>query len=269
MSDTHYPTNTILSGISNDAYHAHSAISSSNCKDLLISPWLYKAKCDTQSTPTAAMEFGTMFHTMVLEPDTMQDRYFVADKPKRNTKMGKEEYEHLNQIRGDRTWLSIADFKKAEAMRAAIDQNTVVKHLLSGGKAEQSVFWADQVTGTLCKARPDYLNVEQGYIVDLKTTSSLACENAFKSTVERYQYHLSAAFYQYGVMQATGREMDFFFVVVETSAPHNYGLYKLGGDLLKQGYELFTEALRIYSKAKEKNRFDVPYHNGKLVELVA
>ena len=65
MSDTHYPTNTILSGISNDAYHAHSAISSSNCKDLLISPWLYKAKCDTQSTPTAAMEFGTMFHTMV------------------------------------------------------------------------------------------------------------------------------------------------------------------------------------------------------------
>ncbi len=269
MSDTHYPTNTILSGISNDAYHAHSAISSSNCKALLISPWLYKVKQEREQVPSPAMTFGSMFHALVLEPESFTSRYFVADKPKRNTKVGKAEYVRLDRDRGNREWVLPSDYDKAKAMKAAIEQNALITHLLSGGKAEQSLFWADQATGVMCKARPDYLSVKQGYIVDLKTTSSLANESGFRSSIERYQYHLSAAFYRHGVMQAIGAEIDFFFIVVESQAPYNYGVYKVGQDLLKQGYDLFTEALRIYSIAQRKNRFNVPYHNGQLVELVA
>lgn len=75
-------------------------------------------------------------------------------------------------------------------------------------------------TGVLCKAKADYLNVEKGLIVDLKTTSNLANELCFRRTTAQFQYHLSAAFYQDGFQQATGKRLDFFIVAIESFRPH-------------------------------------------------
>jgi len=69
------------------------------------------------------------------------------------------------------------------------------------------------------------LNLEQGLIVDLKTTSSLVSENIFKYTMQKYQYQLSAAFYQDGFKQAMGKGLDFFIIAIESFAPFNHAIY--------------------------------------------
>ena len=264
-----YPHNKIIAEIANSDYHAHKAISSSNCKDLLKSPWYYWHNKKNQSKPTAAMELGSMIHHLILEPNTFDDYYMVAEIPKRTTKAGKAEYQELLEQANGRKLVALDDFLKAQEMRHNLEKNPVVRALLSGGSAEQATFWLDEDTGVECKAKADFLNLERGVIVDLKTTSSLASELCFKRTVEQYKYHLSAAFYQQGFKLAIGEKFDLFFIAVETFEPFNFATYKLSSELMRQGESLYRESLRVYREAANKGSFEQSYYGGNLVELVA
>lgn len=263
--------NTLINDLTNHDYHATSAISSTNCKDLLISPWRYHYNKHTERKTTTAMNFGTLFHSLVLEPEKFDDHYFIAEKPNRTTKAGKEKYNQLLEECGDRIWTSTDDFLRAEDMRDNLMKNDVVKHILADGKAEQSTFWVDEHSDVKCKARADYININinSGYIVDLKTTSNLADEICFRSTIEKYLYQLSAAFYCDGFKKATGKDFDFFIIAIESIAPHNYGIYKLGSDLIEQGRAKYRQALSVYCDALKRGLFDIPYNNGQLIELSA
>ncbi|WP_440617801.1 PD-(D/E)XK nuclease-like domain-containing protein [Cysteiniphilum sp. 6C5] len=264
-----YPLNKIINNLSNEEYHASDPISSSNCKDLLISPWLFNYKRQNQMEPTPAMKFGTLFHSLVLEPKTFDDEYVVADIPKRNTKQGKADYQELIETVGARQLVSTDDFLQAQEMRHNLAKNELVRTLLSGGIAEKSVFWVDEASKVNCKARADYINLEEGYIVDLKTTSSLADDINFSFTTRKYHYDLSASFYVDGFKQATGKEFDFYFIAIETNAPFNYGIYKLSSGLIEQGRGKYSQALEVFAKARERGNFNVPYNGGNLIELVA
>ena len=264
-----YPLYEIIDGISNQDYHRHKAISSTQCKHLLKSAWEFDYKRKHPKAPSTAMKFGSLVHQLVLEPESFEQNYFVADKPKRNTKEGKAMYARLDQERGKREWISLDDFLKAEDIRHNLKQSGLVQSLLSGGKAEQSVFWGDSETDILCRAKADYINVESNIIVDLKTTSSLASELSFKSEIYKYNYHLSAAFYQDGFNETTGQTLDFIIIAVETFAPHNYAVYTLNNVLLAQGRALYREALGVYFDANMQGNFAIPYNNGNLVEMAA
>ena len=189
-----YPLNTVIDGISNTDYHSHHAISSSQCKQLIKSPWLFEYNRKHPKPQMAAMAFGSMVHHLVLEPGTFDKYYFVSEKPKKNTKEGKAAYARLDQERGSRVWITPEDFLKAEDMRHNLKQSDLVRSLLSGGKAEQSVFWGDSETDILCRAKADYINVDSNIIVDLKTTSSLASESSFKSEIYKYNRYSAPLF---------------------------------------------------------------------------
>jgi exodeoxyribonuclease VIII len=236
---------------------------------LLKSPWLYWHKKNNPSQSTVPMALGSMIHHLILEPETFDKHYMIAEIPKRTTKAGKAEYAELLEQANGRKLVAVDDFLNAQQMRHNLAKNPVVGSLLSSGAAEQATFWQDELTGVECKAKADFLNLEKGLIIDLKTTSDLASELCFKWTLNKYQYHLSAAFYQQGFKQVTGEKCDFFCVVVETFAPFNYAIYKIGEDLLERGYGLCREALRLYKQAESKGSFELPYHNGNLVELAA
>ena len=64
-----------------DAYFASRALSKSAIDLLLECPALYKAwldDCDNE-IETKALEFGSMFHTLCLEPKEFDKRYAVTD----------------------------------------------------------------------------------------------------------------------------------------------------------------------------------------------
>ncbi len=154
-------------------------------------------------------------------------------------------------------------------MRYNLVKNELVKTLLSDGRAEQSIFWIDEGTDILCKARADYINVEQGYIVDIKTTSNLADDSSFGFTLKQYHYDLSAGFYVDGFKKAIGRDVDFYFIVIESNPPHNYSIFKSSIDLLAQGRNKYKKALDTFTRANQSGNFAKPYNNGNLIELTA
>ena len=264
-----YPLNKIIDGIPNEEYHRHSALSSTNLKDLLKSPWSYWHNKQNPKASTPAMEFGSLVHTLILEPENFANEHMVADKPERRSKAGKAKYAELLEEAGERIWVSTDEFLKAQDMIFPTSQNKIVQSLLSGGKAESSVFWLDAETGVQCKAKADYLNVDRGYIVDVKTTVSLASERAFSWTVSKYAYELSASFYKKGFELAIGKELDFYFIVIEKDSPHNFQTYKISDELLRRGEAQYRQALSVYADALERGKFDVPYNDGNLIELVA
>ena len=112
-----YPLYEIIDGISSKDYHVYPAISSTQCKHLLKSAWEFDYKRKHPKAPSAAMQFGSLVHQLVLEPEQFEQNYFVAEKPKRNTKEGKAMYARLDQERGKREWISLDDFLKAQEIK--------------------------------------------------------------------------------------------------------------------------------------------------------
>ena len=90
---------------------------------------------------------------VILEPEKIEEEFFVADKPKRTSKAGKEEYNRLLIEANNRIWISPSEFSECEAMIAPVLQNKLATTLLSGGNAEVSTFWTQDTIQ--CKSRAD------------------------------------------------------------------------------------------------------------------
>ena len=59
-----------------------------------------------------------------------------------------------------------------------------------------------------------------------------------------YGYHISAAWYMWGIELATGiKPEEFIWVAIEKEAPFGIGVYKADTELLQYGSELCEEAL--------------------------
>jgi exodeoxyribonuclease VIII len=102
------------------------------------------------------------------------------------------------------------------------------------GKAEQSVYWTDPVTGILCRCRPDFWR-EDDIIVDVKTTEDASPEE-FSRSLAKWRYHVQAPFYMDGIELATGRRpKGFVFLVVEKKPPYAVAAYTLDPESIELG----------------------------------
>ena len=106
--------------ITNEEYHADPAVSKSHLDQIARSGYHYWARYlnpDRQPVkPTAAMLFGTLVHTAVLEPDELRNRYDLA--PDRRTKAGKALAAEM-ESKGI-TPVSAADMEAALTMAAGV-----------------------------------------------------------------------------------------------------------------------------------------------------
>ena len=132
--------------------------------------------------------------------------------------------------------------------------------LVTGGIAEQSVFWKQTVdlgngdeTKILCKCRPDYVKpMGEGYVVvDLKTTQDARESKWMRSAYWDYGYHIQAAHYHIGMEQVTGTPpREFFFVTVEAEPPHGVIVYKTPHRTLQTGLDEVYRLYGIYARCK-------------------
>ncbi len=166
----HHPT------ISQAQHRALAAISNtdlSNLADELLgrprtaTPW-----------STAAMAFGSYFHSYTLEPET----------------------QILATAEGVTDAKDFALRQQAKQLAAAVRRQRYPRHLIysSQGQAEQSFTATHEPTGLLVKVRPDLLidspKRQRRTVVDFKTTS---CKDLaqFLETVDKYGYDRQGAFY--------------------------------------------------------------------------
>jgi len=244
-------------GISNERYHASDGISRTALwafKQLPQKYWYqYLSGEYVEPRDTEAYHLGNMLHTLLLEPDQFDARYFRMPKVNRTTKAGKAAYETaLHEANGKQLY-TCEQWETLRGMQEMLQAQKIVQDVLTGDVAfETSIFWEDKETGILCKARPDVWN--SPICADLKTTED-ASYRAFQYSAMKYGYFLQAAMIYEGLKSLGMSFEKFLFMGVEKKKPHPVGLYLLDDEALQYGIDLFHQLMRRLAECQQKNEW--------------
>ena len=237
-------------------YRREEGLNQSSLKKILDSPAHYQAALKTKMIPTPAMEMGTALHCLSLDGQKAFDNSYVK-KPegiRLNTKEGKEWKEGVGRKRvlsaggKDDPWGSVQGMAAELARLAWFDpsQKDYIKY------NEVSVYWNDR--GVDCKARLDRVLVDEGIVLDLKTTDSVDPET-FTKKVVNLGYDFQAAYYTRAAMAAFDKPFRFIFVAVERKAPFTVDLFEVSPDMMHEGFSKVDRALDLYVKCSESSEW--------------
>lgn len=242
--------------ISNEEYHSSEGLSRSQLMLLDKSPYHFRYQVYSglaeKREPTAAMNLGSAFHTLLLEPHLFKEEFMIIPKIDRRSTKGKEEYECFLQEKGNKILLDDAQFTQAQTMALQIKEHEIVKALLDEAVFEQSIFWTDEETGLQFKTRPDIWSDK--IIVDLKTTND-ASEYAFRSSALRYGYYLQAGM-AFEACKAIGRPFEMFVILAcEKEAPYVPSVFIMDEVALKFGIDQFNNYKRLLKQCIDNNQW--------------
>lgn len=256
----------LIQGMSNDEYHARPEYSSSQLKDMLRSAAHFYSNNilkEVERETKAAMNFGTLAHTLFLEPEQFENEFVVAPKFERRTKAGKEEalaWEQANQGK------ILVDAEQVEAAKRIVINlqklSSYADMQNNYGMAEASIFFTDPVYDLPLRIRPDWhiapcKTFPNGLILDLKTTTD-ARAHAFSKKCSDFGYDLSASMYREGFQQyyQTEQKPDFVLLVAESSIPFNVKQYKASDLFLSVGDTRYNKAKELLAESLLINEWD-------------
>lgn len=206
----------IYLGMPEEIYFAHHAVSVSGLKEFARAPARFKYG-QRQTTPSQSI--GKLWHTALLEPSELKERFAPTTCERRGT----NEWKREQIIAGDRELIKQDSWGEMEAMRASIEsQGGPLLDVLNFPEkiVEASFFWTDWPTGIHCRGRADVSILEHGFTGDVKS-----CQDAdedFKFAVRDYLYHWQAAFYKRGLRTLGYPIEDFVFFAIEKTRPYLY-----------------------------------------------
>jgi exodeoxyribonuclease VIII len=233
-----------LASITNADYHARPEISKSQLDLIRKSPALFKHRLTHPQERTAAMRWGTLVHTAVLEPDQLAETTIIAPQVDRRTKEGKAAWETFQSTAQGREIVTEAEVEELVDIASAIERHESAGRALAMiDKVETSLVWHDEDTGMACRCRPDAI-LSNGLIVDLKTTQDASPEG-FAKSIANFRYHVQAAYYSDGYAAAFGEQpKGFMFIAVEKTAPYLVACYLLSDLAVIRGRAEYKEDLQ-------------------------
>lgn len=268
-------------GAPDDWYHGVSpGVSSSQLKQIIQHSELHlrysldnpEPRDEDYKRPSALL-LGRVLHAVTFEAGTVDERFLFISVDNLSTKEGKAAWQEAEQRAAEQglelVRASRESFEKtANAIRTHRGWAVVTG---SAPLVEASIFWHDQQTGTLCKVRPDNLNLWGGIsqktpiLADLKSAED-ASDVAFRGAVKRYGYDLSAAMYCDGVLAWCKRQPAWYWLVFEKAPPYATRIVFAGPKWLARGRTLYREALGRYTVAARSGVWP-GYDAGQAVEL--
>lgn len=242
--------------ISNEMYHGSQGISRSQLMLLDKSPYHFWYEVlsghaeKKESTP--AMNVGSAFHTLLLEPEKFNDEFAVSPKVDRRTVVGKELFAKFTDEHGHKIILTQEQFEQTSIMVDNILKHEVVKTLLDEAVFEQSVYWTDEETGLQFKTRPDIWASKM--VVDIKTTSDTNV-HTFARKALTYGYYLQAGM-AFEACKALGKPFDMFVILAcEKEAPNVPAVFMMHDDSLQFGVNQFNNYKRKLKECMDSNKW--------------
>ena len=239
--------------ITNDEYHSSSAISRSQLMLLDKIPYHFWYEVlsgqaeKKESTP--AMKFGSLFHTLVLEPEKFHEEYFLISQKTMPVK-GTNPYKLIIEEAKGRTPITQEQLDKVSKMSDLVRKQEIVKTLLIDSKFENSLFWTDEETSLQFKSKPDIWSTKM--IVDLKTTSDINPEQ-FKRSALNYGYYLQAGM-AYEACRSLGFPFEMFVILAcEKEPPYVPIAFIATEKFLQYGIAQFNLYKRLLKKCLDSN----------------
>lgn len=261
---------TLIDGINecdNAAYHGdRKYLSSSAFKLLLEDPLQFYKKYvaaapQFKSVGSAAMDLGSYVHSLILEPEKTADEFIVWDGTRRGAEWNQFAADNKSKI-----ILNPAAIELGKKLELELRNNKAVQRLLRDGKPEFT--YCTQLEDTDVKVRADYINVDQNYILDVKTTSKPLTKDALMGSIASLHYDLSAALYVDCFKKINNvPHMDFYFLFVNTKDSLDSIVYKASPALLNNGRRKYKKAIKILKEARrtgiwrsdDVEEIDVPF----------
>jgi hypothetical protein len=245
--------------MTNEEYHAdRGSLSSSGARKLLppSCPAAFRYAQDNPQETTKAFDLGNAAHRLVLGegPDLVR-----IDADKWTTNAVKAEVAAVRDEGG--IPLKPAEYEQVHSMADALRRHPVASVLFdpARGRAEQSLFWRDQRTGVMRRARLDWLpDARSGRLIipDYKTCRS-AEPAALARAVDEFGYHQQDDWYRSGA-QALGLADDtaaFVFVCQEKTAPYLVTVVEMDATARRIGAARNRRALEIFAECTASGRW--------------
>lgn len=230
-------------------YRREEGCNQSSLKKILDSPAHYQAALKLKMIPTPAMEMGTALHCLTLDGQAAFSNGYIKkpDGIRLNTKEGKEWKEGVGRKKvlsaggKDDPWGAVHGMDASLRRLAWFDpeQKDYIKN------NEVSIYW--DWSGVKCKARLDRVMIEEGLVLDLKTTDSVDPEQ-FTKKVVNLGYDFQAAYYAKAAEQAYGKPFRFIFVAVERKAPFTVDLFEVTPDMMEEGMRKCEMAISRFAE---------------------
>ncbi len=259
--------------MSNAEYHASEGVSRSKLIDIRNPLKYYKRYVAENRVPkkkTKEMIIGNIVHSLVLEPTLVDSEYAVKEKINGATKDGKKYNAGFSLLAGGREVIASDDYELSKCMAEEILKHPIFLRIIPGAKIEKSIFWVDEESGLLCKARPDIWNDDIGLICDLKTNPECDIDSINGYVIKQYGYHIQAAMQADAIASVTGKVINnFYFLLAGKEQPYMPRVLQLKEGWIELGRKHYKDALKILKVCMETNLwsldrekiFDIEYED--------
>lgn len=262
------PTSPGIYDISSETYHGGAGISRTKLCEFVRSPYHYwhrYVRHDREPIkPTAAMEFGSAFHLLILEPHLFHEKVAVAPEglDRRRTAdkaiWAQFEAESIGKI-----LIKGEDYQHMQNMANSLWDNAAARALIEGGQYERSIYYIEKNSGTLCKTRPDILR--NNFIADLKTADD-ASFHEFQKDMVKYGYHLQAGMCFDAAEEVLKTKLaEFVFIPVEKTPPYAVAIYPIDIESINVGRRTYQTKLMQLNECHANNVW--PSYESRIITL--
>lgn len=251
----------VLDDMPVELYHADPvagrSLSSSGARKLLppSAPAIFAYERDNPPAPSEVFEFGHAAHQRVLG---VGPELIVIDSETWNTNAVKAEVE---AIRAEgKVPLKPSAMEQIDGMAGALREHPIASALLTdGGHPESSLFWRDEVTNIVRRARLDWRpapKTGRTIGVDYKTARCAEPEKFARAAVD-YGYHQQHPWYIDGLIACDLADSDaqFVFIVQEKTPPYLVSVVQLDAAAVRIGRALNRRAIDLYVQCTETGRW--------------
>jgi hypothetical protein len=254
--------------ITNEDYHALPGISGSNLT-LLAESNKHLDNKHLFFTSTSALTFGSLLHTMVLEPHDVENRYVVMPEFDLRTNVGKANKSQFIEDNKGKTIIEKESFETAKRMSRNV--RVICGDIIEKGIKERSLFV--KIDGLILKSRLDIDLEDVGDDYDLKSIT-LGIKEFSDATLEahikKFKYHWSAAFRNI-IRRELGKPVrDSYLIFVNTGPGHMVRVIKMRPLWIKEAEAVVQDLLdarRFYLASKiDIPAVEIDDRNRKLIE---
>jgi hypothetical protein len=241
-------------GFSNEEYHAdRKFLSSSVIKTLYWDVKKYEDEYingNKVQKNSNGMQEGTAIHYKILEPHLYDIETAIYPEMEKRGNAFKE-FENNNH---GKLILSLSQAMKVDRMFIAYNKRKEAVEMLNSCDKEYTI--CAEVEGVACKMRADAINIEDGFIADIKSTSYSAELEVFKENAysQLLSYDISAALYTKIAEIQYGKPFDFYYIVI-SKKDYVCHIYKASQQSIINGRNKISKALSSLKYFREHGKW--------------
>lgn len=236
------------------AWLYHASLERQSCsllKPLLQSPAHYRAQFFQSRSGTAAMDFGSLIHLLVLEPGRFHMEYAILPPEIKAATAAGRAFAKKNAGRKLLTELELHDARRmAQRVLERPYKGRPFGRFVEEGEPEVTIFFNDPVTDTPCRVRLDLWHPD--ILFDLKTTRQNSTEGFVRSSVELH-YDLQAYMYALAdfLHRGSAQPKPFVFMAAQSANPCTVSALTAGSTFMENGRAKYERCTALYKACRE------------------